>query len=120
MWSTAQAMRKPIRRYTVAATCSYKAVISVLTDRSLCSPLVEQFNNLIEFRQAVYDHGLTQARDAQSALAEYVSLCLNSSNKKRARAKDSHLSSAQSAFIALITKDAEAREVMSFSLPPPR
>lgn len=29
---------------------------------------MEQFNNLIEFRQAVYDLGLTRARDAQHAM----------------------------------------------------
>ncbi|MEA3346416.1 MAG: transposase [Chloroflexota bacterium] len=35
---------------------------------------MEQFNNLIEFRQAVYEHGLTKARDAQFELARALLL----------------------------------------------
>ena len=31
---------------------------------------MEQFSNLIEFRQAVYDHGLTKAKDAQFELVD--------------------------------------------------
>lgn len=31
---------------------------------------MEQFNNLIEFRQAIYDQGLTKARDAQLELVD--------------------------------------------------
>ena len=31
---------------------------------------MEQFNNLIEFRQAIYSHGLTKARDAQFELVD--------------------------------------------------
>ena len=31
---------------------------------------MEQFNKLIEFRQAVYDHGLTRAKDAQFELVD--------------------------------------------------
>jgi hypothetical protein len=35
---------------------------------------MEQFTSLIEFRQAVYDHGLTQARDAQFELVDALLL----------------------------------------------
>ena len=35
---------------------------------------MEQFNKLIEFRQAVYDHGLTQAADAQFELLDALLL----------------------------------------------
>jgi len=35
---------------------------------------MEQFTNLIEFRQAVYDHGLTQARDARLDLLDALLL----------------------------------------------
>jgi hypothetical protein len=35
---------------------------------------VEQFNNLIEFRQAIYEHGLTRARDAQFELLDALLL----------------------------------------------
>ena len=35
---------------------------------------MEQFRNLIEFRQAVYDHGLTLAKDAQFELADALLL----------------------------------------------
>ena len=35
---------------------------------------MEQFNNLIEFRQAVYDQGLTLARDAQFELIDALLL----------------------------------------------
>jgi hypothetical protein len=31
---------------------------------------IGQFNKLIEFRQAIYDHGLTRARDAQFELVD--------------------------------------------------
>jgi len=31
---------------------------------------MEQFNSLIEFRQIVYDHGLTKAQDAQFELID--------------------------------------------------
>jgi len=33
-----------------------------------------QFNKLIEFRQAIYDHGLTRARDAQFELVDALLL----------------------------------------------
>ena len=35
---------------------------------------MEQFNNLIEFRQATYEHGLTKARDAQFELLDALLL----------------------------------------------
>jgi len=35
---------------------------------------MEQFNRFIEFRQAVYDHGLTRARDAQFELVDALLL----------------------------------------------
>mgnify|MGYP007051342034 CR=1 len=35
---------------------------------------MEQFNSLIEFRQAVYDQGLTRARDAQFELSDALLL----------------------------------------------
>jgi hypothetical protein len=35
---------------------------------------MEQFNNLIEFRQATYEHGLTKARDAQFELVDAMLL----------------------------------------------
>ena len=35
---------------------------------------MEQFNNLIEFRQAIYEHGLTRARDAQFELLDALLL----------------------------------------------
>jgi hypothetical protein len=35
---------------------------------------VEQYNNLIEFRQAIYEHGLTKARDAQFELIDALLL----------------------------------------------
>jgi hypothetical protein len=35
---------------------------------------MEQFNNLIEFRQAIYDQGLTRARDAQFELLDALLL----------------------------------------------
>ncbi|MDH7485408.1 MAG: hypothetical protein QHJ81_03935, partial [Anaerolineae bacterium] len=35
---------------------------------------MEQFTNLIEFRQAIYDHGLTYARDAQFDLLDALLL----------------------------------------------
>jgi len=35
---------------------------------------MDQFNNLIEFRQAVYDHGLTKAKDAQFELVDALLL----------------------------------------------
>lgn len=35
---------------------------------------MEQFNSLIEFRQAIYDHGLTRARDAQFELMDALLL----------------------------------------------
>jgi hypothetical protein len=35
---------------------------------------MEQFNNIIEFRQAVYEHGLTKARDAQFELVDALLL----------------------------------------------
>jgi len=35
---------------------------------------MEQFTNLIEFRQAIYDHGLTKARDAQFELVDALLL----------------------------------------------
>jgi hypothetical protein len=35
---------------------------------------MEQFNNLIEFRQAIYDHGFTRARDAQFELVDALLL----------------------------------------------
>lgn len=35
---------------------------------------MEQFNNLIEFRQAIYEHGLTAARDAQFELIDALLL----------------------------------------------
>ena len=37
---------------------------------------MEQFNNLIEFRRAVYDHGLILARDAQFELVDSLLLGL--------------------------------------------
>ncbi|MBC7345713.1 MAG: hypothetical protein H5U03_09905, partial [Clostridia bacterium] len=35
---------------------------------------MEHFNTLIEFRQAVYEHGLTKARDAQFELVDALLL----------------------------------------------
>jgi len=35
---------------------------------------MQQFNNLIEFRQTVYDHVLTRARDAQFELVDALLL----------------------------------------------
>ena len=35
---------------------------------------MEQFNNLVKFRQTVYNHGLTQARDAQFELLDALLL----------------------------------------------
>ena len=35
---------------------------------------MEQFNKLIEFRQAIYDHGLTGAKDAQFELLDALLL----------------------------------------------
>ena len=35
---------------------------------------MEQFTNLIEFRQAIYNHGLTKARDAQFELLDALLL----------------------------------------------
>ena len=35
---------------------------------------MEQFNNLIEFRQAIYEHGVTAARDAQFELVDALLL----------------------------------------------
>jgi hypothetical protein len=35
---------------------------------------MDQCNNLIEFRQAVYDHGLTKAKDAQFELVDALLL----------------------------------------------
>ena len=35
---------------------------------------MQQFNKLIEFRQAIYDHALTQARDAQFELVDALLL----------------------------------------------
>ena len=35
---------------------------------------MEQFNTLIEFRRAVYDHGLTLAKDAQFELVDALLL----------------------------------------------
>ena len=35
---------------------------------------MEQFNNLIEFRQATYKHGFTKANDAQSELVDALLL----------------------------------------------
>lgn len=37
-------------------------------------PTMEQFNNLIEFRQAIYENGLTKARDAQFELVDALLL----------------------------------------------
>jgi hypothetical protein len=35
---------------------------------------MEQFNKIIEFRQAIYDHGLTLTRDAQFELVDALLL----------------------------------------------
>jgi hypothetical protein len=35
---------------------------------------MEQFNKIIEFRQAVYDHGLTSTKDAQFELVDALLL----------------------------------------------
>ena len=35
---------------------------------------MEQFNNLIEFRQAIYEHGFTKAGDAQFELVDALLL----------------------------------------------
>jgi len=35
---------------------------------------MEQFTNLIEFRQAIYDHGLTRSRDAEFELLDALLL----------------------------------------------
>ena len=35
---------------------------------------MDQFNNLIEFRQAIYDHGLIGAQDAQFELLDALLL----------------------------------------------
>ena len=35
---------------------------------------MDQFNNIIEFRQAIYDHGLTKAKDTQFELVDALLL----------------------------------------------